>query len=132
MYLETIYVLSQKKNFVRAIDICDEMGYSKPSVSRAMGLLRDGGYINVAKDGGITLTDLGLEVDDRTYERHKVLSKFFISIGVDEETAVNDACKIEHVISSETFAALKKRMSISDFNNYRRLLPIGLSRRFCL
>ncbi len=112
MYLETIYVLSQKKNFVRAIDICEEMGYSKPSVSRAMGLLRDGGYINVAKDGGITLTDLGLEVADRTYERHKVLSKFFISIGVDEETAVNDACKIEHVISSETFAALKKHMNI--------------------
>ena len=112
MYLETIYVLSQKKNFVRAIDICEEMGYSKPSVSRAMGLLRDGGYINVAKDGGITLTDLGLEVADRTYERHKVLSKFFMSIGVDEETAVNDACKIEHVISSETFAALKKHMNI--------------------
>ena len=112
MYLETIYVLSQKKNFVRAIDICEEMGYSKPSVSRAMGLLRDGGYINVAKDGGITLTDLGLEVADRTYERHKVLSKFFISIGVNEETAVNDACKIEHVISSETFAALKKHMNI--------------------
>ena len=112
MYLETIYVLLQKKNFVRAIDICEEMGYSKPSVSRAMGLLRDGGYINVAKDGGITLTDLGLEVADRTYERHKVLSKFFISIGVDEETAVNDACKIEHVISSETFAALKKHMNI--------------------
>ena len=112
MYLETIYILSQKKNFVRAIDICEEMGYSKPSVSRAMGLLRDGGYINVAKDGGITLTDLGLEVADRTYERHKVLSKFFISIGVDEETAVNDACKIEHVISSETFAALKKHMNI--------------------
>lgn len=112
MYLETIYVLSQKKNFVRAIDICEEMGYSKPSVSRAMGLLRDGGYINVAKDGGITLTDLGLEVADRTYERHKVLSKFFISIGVNEETAVNDACKIEHVISPETFAALKKHMNI--------------------
>lgn len=112
MYLETIYVLSQKKNFVRAIDICEEMGYSKPSVSRAMGLLRDGGYINVAKDGGITLTDLGLEVAERTYERHKVLSKFFISIGVNEETAVNDACKIEHVISSETFAALKKHMNI--------------------
>lgn len=112
MYLETIYILSQKKNFVRAIDICEEMGYSKPSVSRAMGLLRDGGYINVAKDGGITLTDLGLEVAERTYERHQVLSKFFISIGVNEETAVNDACKIEHVISSETFAALKKHMNI--------------------
>ena len=110
MYLETIYVLSQKKNFVRAIDICEEMGYSKPSVSRAMGLLRDGGYINVAKDGGITLTELGLEVAERTYERHQVLSKFFISIGVNEETAVNDACKIEHVISSVTFSAIKKHM----------------------
>lgn len=112
MYLETIYVLSQKKNFVRAIDICEEMGYSKPSVSRAMGLLRDGGYINVAKDGGITLTDLGLEVAERTYERHQVLSKFFMSIGVNEETAVNDACRIEHVISSETFDALKKHMNV--------------------
>ena len=111
-YLEAILVLKNTNGFVRSVDIANHLGFSKPSVSRAMGLLRDGGYINVAKDGGITLTDLGLEVADRTYERHKVLSKFFISIGVDEETAVNDACKIEHVISSETFAALKKHMNI--------------------
>lgn len=111
MYLETIYVLSQEKGFVRSIDVCDRMGYSKPSVSRAMGLLRDGGYITVGKDGGLKLTEAGLEIADRTYERHKVLSKFFMSIGVDKETATNDACKIEHVISSETFAALKKHMN---------------------
>lgn len=110
MYLETIYVLRQKKGFVRAIDVATELGYSKPSVSRAMGLLRDGGYINVGQDGGITLTDSGLEVAERTYERHTVLSELFMRLGVDEENAVNDACKIEHVISSATFSAIKKHM----------------------
>lgn len=110
MYLETIYVLRQKKGFVRAIDVATELGYSKPSVSRAMGLLRDGGYINVGQDGGITLTDSGLEVAERTYERHTVLSELFMRLGVDEENAVNDACKIEHVISSVTFSAIKKHM----------------------
>lgn len=110
MYLETIYVLRQKKGFVRAIDVATELGYSKPSVSRAMGLLRDGGYINVGQDGGITLTDSGLEVAQRTYERHTVLSELFMRLGVDEENAVNDACKIEHVISSATFSAIKKHM----------------------
>ncbi len=110
MYLETIYVLRQKKGFVRAIDVATELGYSKPSVSRAMGLLRDGGYINVGQDGGITLTDSGLEVAQRTYERHTVLSELFMRLGVDEENAVNDACKIEHVISSVTFSAIKKHM----------------------
>ena len=108
MYLETIYVLSQCKCFVRSIDVGEEMGYSKPSVSRAVGILRDGGYITVAHDGGLHLTEAGLEVAQRTYERHTVLSEFFIKLGVDEETATNDACKIEHVISSSTFAALKK------------------------
>ena len=108
MYLETIYVLSQCKGFVRSIDVGEEMGYSKPSVSRAVGILRDGGYITVAHDGGLHLTEAGLEVAQRTYERHTVLSEFFIKLGVDEETATNDACKIEHVISSSTFAALKK------------------------
>ena len=108
MYLETIYVLSQRKGFVRSIDVGEEMGYSKPSVSRAVGILRDGGYITVAHDGGLHLTEAGLEVAQRTYERHTVLSEFFIKLGVDEETATNDACKIEHVISSSTFAALKK------------------------
>ena len=110
MYLETIYVLGKEKGFVRAIDIGTQLGYSKPSVSRAMGILRDGGYITVGQDGGIILTEAGLEVAERTYERHTVLSEMFIRLGVDEETAVNDACKIEHVISSKTFAALKKHL----------------------
>ena len=110
MYLETIYVLRKDKGFVRAIDVGAELGYSKPSVSRAMGILRDGGYIKVAQDGGITLTEAGLEVAERTYERHTVLSELFMKLGVDEENAVNDACKIEHVISAETFEALKKHL----------------------
>ena len=108
MYLETIYVLSQRKGFVRSIDVGEEMGYSKPSVSRAVGILRDGGYITVAHDGGLHLTEAGLEVAQRTYERHTVLSEFFIRLGVDEETATNDACKIEHNISDASFEALKK------------------------
>ena len=107
MYLETIYVLTQQKGFVRSIDVVEEMGYSKPSVSRAMSILRDGGYITVDRTGGLNLTDKGLEVAERTYERHTVLSEFFLKLGVSEEHAVADACKIEHVISSETFAALK-------------------------
>ena len=111
MYLETIYVLRKDKGFVRAIDVGAELGYSKPSVSRAMGILRDGGYIKVAQDGGITLMEAGLEVAERTYERHTVLSELFMKLGVDEETATNDACKIEHVISSTTFAALKKHLN---------------------
>lgn len=111
MYLETIYVLRKDKGFVRAIDVGAELGYSKPSVSRAMGILRDGGYIKVAEDGGITLTKAGLEVAERTYERHTVLSELFMKLGVDEENAVNDACKIEHVISSTTFTALKKHLN---------------------
>lgn len=111
MYLETIYILSQRTGFVRSIDVCEEMGYSKPSVSRAVGILRDGGYITVAHDGGLHLTEAGLEVAVRTYERHTVLTEFFTKLGVDEETAANDACKIEHVISSSTFAALKKYLN---------------------
>ena len=108
MYLETIYVLHQKKGFVRSIDVCEEMGYSKPSVSRAVGLLRDGGYLTVTANGGLELTKAGLEVAERTYERHTVLSELFMKLGVNEERATADACKIEHVISAETFAALKK------------------------
>lgn len=108
MYLETIYVLTQKKGFVRSIDVCEEMGYSKPSVSRAMGLLRDGGYVTVSADGGLHLTEAGQEVAERTYERHTVLSELFTKIGVDSEIAAADACRIEHVISCETFAALKE------------------------
>ena len=110
MYLETIYVLSKRKGFVRSIDVVEEMGYSKPSVSRAMGILRDGGYITVGADGGLNLTEAGLEVAERTYERHTILSEFFMKLGVNEERAVADACKIEHVISSETFAAVKMHL----------------------
>ena len=106
MYLETIYVLNQRKGFVRSIDVCEEMGYSKPSVSRAVGLLRDGGYLTVAKDGGLHLTEAGMEVAERTYERHTVLSALFIKLGVSEEQAEEDACKIEHVISHETYVAI--------------------------
>ena len=111
MYLETILILTQEKSFVRAIDVGTELGYSKPSVSRAMGILREGGYITVGHDGGLSLTEAGLEVAERTYERHTVLSELFMRLGVDEEHAVNDACKIEHVISAETFDALKKHLN---------------------
>lgn len=108
MYLETIYVLSKESSAVRAIDISEHLGYSKPSVSRAMGILKKGGYIIVDTDGHITLTEEGLKTASKTYERHEVLTKFFEILGVDEEIATEDACKIEHVISDETFKALKE------------------------
>ena len=111
MYLEAIYILSKKSNFVRSIDVCEEMGYSKPSVSRAVGLLKDGGYLTVGSEGGLNLTPLGKEIAEKTYERHTVLSKLFISLGVSENAATADACKIEHVISDETFDALKKHLN---------------------
>lgn len=111
MYLETIYVLSKRKGYVRSIDVCDKMGYSKPSVSRAVGLLKEGGYITVGHDGSLELTDMGLEVAEKTYERHTILSEFFEMIGVDKEVAAADACKIEHVISDETFFALKRHLN---------------------
>ena len=111
MYLETILLLSRENEFVRAIDICDRMGFSKPSVSRAMGLLRNGGYITVDKDSHIFLTEEGRYVAERTYERHTILSAFFINLGVDPKTATDDACKIEHCISDETFSALKTHIS---------------------
>ena len=107
-YLETILVLSQRSGFVRAIDIGEEMGYSKPSVSRAVGILRQGGYIHVAEDGGITLTEEGRAVAEKIYERHRLLSGFLISLGVDEKTAVEDACKMEHVISDASMEAIKR------------------------
>lgn len=110
MYLETIYVLTKQKGFVRSIDVCEEMGYSKPSVSRAVGILRDGGFLTVSPDGGLHLTEAGLEVAASTYEKHTVLSDLFMRLGVSEEVAVADACKIEHVISKETFAALKQHL----------------------
>lgn len=108
MYLETILILSGRKETVRAIDVGEYMGYSKPSVSRAMGLLRDGEYIEVDKNGGITLTDAGMELAEKIYERHTLLTTFLTSIGVSAETASEDACKIEHDISDESFEAIKR------------------------
>lgn len=110
MYLETIYVLSQKSSYVRAIDVGEKMGYSKPSVSRAVGLLKEGGYITVGTDGSLNLTALGKEIASKTYERHTVLTKLFTKLGVSLDTAAADACKIEHVISDETFVALKEHL----------------------
>ena len=108
MYLETIHVLCKKQGAVRAIDISEYMGYSKPSVSRAMGILKQAEYIVVDKNGFITLTESGLEVANRMYERHTLLTELFTRLGVDEETAADDACKIEHHISEKSFEAIKK------------------------
>ncbi len=108
MYLETIYVLSTKKTDVRAVDICEEMNYSKPSVSRAMSILKKGEFISIDENGYITLTEIGLEIADKIYQRHLVLTEFLTSIGVSEEIAACDACKMEHAISDTTFAAIKK------------------------
>lgn len=109
MYLETILVLSKTKDNLRSIDIVEHMGYSKPSVSRAVGLLKNGGYILVDNDGFITLTKDGLDVAERIYERHNLISSFLASIGVSEEIASADACKIEHYLSEETIEAIKKK-----------------------
>lgn len=110
MYLETIYILSKKSDAVRSIDVCDYMGYSKPSVSRAMSILKKGGYVNVDNDGHLTLTDTGLKLAEKIYERHHILTKILTYLGVDEATASDDACRIEHVISEESFNALKKHL----------------------
>ena len=107
MYLETIYILSQKTSHLRSIDIAEYMEYTKPSVSRAVGLLKKSGHILVDKDGFITLTDSGRETAERIYERHTILTNVLLRLGVDEETASADACKMEHVISDKTFQALK-------------------------
>ena len=108
MYIETIYVLTSEKANVRSIDVSEHMGFSKPSVSRAIGLLKSGGYVNVDKDGYLSLTEAGLEVAKRMYSRHKLLSDLLISLGVPEEIATTDACKMEHHLSDESFAAIKK------------------------
>ena len=107
MYLETILILSKKLSSVRSIDIGEYMGYSKPSVSRAVGLLKSGGFITVDADGFIKLTDSGLEVAERIYERHTWIADFLVSLGVPQDIATQDACRIEHVISAESFAAIK-------------------------
>ena len=108
MYLETILRLSQKSGHVRAIDVGEEMGYSKPSVSRAMSILKQGGYIVIEADGSIVLTDTGREIAEKIYARHTLITNFLISIGVDKETATEDACKMEHGISDASFEAIQK------------------------
>lgn len=108
MYLETIYVLTRKSTAVRSIDVAESMGYSKPSVSRAIGILKAGGYISVDQSGFITLTQKGIDTAETLYERHTILTGLFVSLGVEEKIAAEDACKIEHVISAESFEAIKK------------------------
>lgn len=108
MYLEAIYVLSKESSNVRSIDVGEYLGYSKPSVSRAMGLLKNGGYITMAADGTLSLTELGLEISEKIYERHTILTKMLVSLGVDEETASEDACRLEHAISDRSFEAIKR------------------------
>lgn len=109
-YLETILVLHKRKGVVRSIDIANEMNFSKPSVSVAMKNLRLGGYIKVDDDGSITLLDKGREIAEKIYERHTLLSEWLTTMGVDPEIAAEDACRIEHVISNETFDALKRHV----------------------
>ncbi len=110
MYLETIYVLSQRSSAVRGIDIGEELGYSKPSVSRALGVLKDEGLVKKDEDGFIKLTEAGEILAKRIYERHSVLTKLLIGLGVDEKTAAEDACRVEHYISDTTFDAIKAHM----------------------
>ncbi len=110
MYLETILTLSEQHSAVRSIDISEYMNYSKPSVSRAVRLLRSGGYIEVDEAGYITLTDCGREIAEKISERHRLLTDLLVSLGVDEEIAVDDACRIEHVISDISFRAVKGYM----------------------
>ncbi len=111
MYLETIYVLTKQSDSVRAVDVGEYMGYSKPSVSRAIGLLKSGGYVVVDEEGHLHLTDLGLETASKINERHRVITEVLLHIGVDKKTAEEDACKMEHAISDTSFEALKKYLS---------------------
>ncbi len=112
MYLESILVLSNKNPSVRAIDISEYMGFSKPSVSRALGLLKNGGFVTADEHGFLSLTKEGKAIAEKIYERHTELSNFLTLIGVDKETASQDACKMEHVISDESFLAIKKYAKI--------------------
>ena len=108
MYLETILLLSKKNRFVRAVDVGEYMGYSKPSVSRALSLLKSEGYVTTDEEGHLELTGLGIETAGKIYERHEILTGLLMRIGIDEDTASKDACRIEHCISDETFLKLKE------------------------
>ena len=110
MYLETIYRLTKTRPSVRAIDVCEHMGFSKPSVSRAIGLLKTGGFVEVDENGHLSLTPQGKHIAERTFECHTLLKTLFIRLGVDEKTADADACKIEHHISDETLFALRRHL----------------------
>lgn len=110
MYLESIYVLSQRGGNVRSIDISEYMGYSKPSVSRAVSLLKNGGYITMGKDNLITLTESGLEIAQKIFDRHTLIANLLIRLGVPEKIAAEDACKMEHAISDESFEAIRRHM----------------------
>lgn len=110
MYLETIYTLSQTGASVRSIDVAEALGYSRPSVSRAVGLLKQDGYLEMDEDGFLHLTELGRSTAEKIYERHTVLTAALMALGVDRETAAEDACRIEHVISDRTITAIKMHM----------------------
>ena len=110
MYLETLYILSQKSSAVRAIDVGAHMGFSKPSVSRAIGLLKKDGFVKTDEQGFLLLTEAGEEKAKRIYERHLLLSQLLMNLGVDEETATQDACRIEHYLSDKTFEAIKNNV----------------------
>ena len=112
MYLETIYMLSQQQNIVRAIDVGEHMGYSKPSVSRAVGLLKQGGYLTVEDTGHLRLSEEGQRIAEKIFARHTLLKEVLMRLGVDEQTAAEDACKMEHVISDATFEAISKHLAI--------------------
>ena len=114
MYLETIYRLSKTKTVVRSLDVAEDMGYSKPSVSRAVKLLKDGEYITVDANGYLNLTDHGRDIAEKIFERHTLLSKLLVKLGVDPYIAAKDACKIEHVISDESFEAIKEFIAKED------------------
>lgn len=111
MYLESILVLSQKDEPVRSMDVAKYLGVSKPSVSRAMAILKSGNYVCIDDQGYITLAEAGRKIAEKIYERHVVLSKFLISMGVNEQTAEEDACRIEHIISDEAFDIIKKTVN---------------------
>ena len=110
MYLESIYVLSKSQATVRSIDISEYMGYSKPSVSRAVSLLKSGGYITMDKDNLIALTESGLEIAQKIFDRHTLIANLLIRLGVSEKVAAEDACKMEHAISDESFEAIRRHM----------------------
>ncbi len=110
MYLETIYILSQAMDSVRSIDVAEYMGYSKPSVSRAVNLLKKNNYLDIADNGSLLLTDAGREIGEKIYARHQTLTALLMKLGVDRETAAEDACKMEHAISDTSFEAIRRHL----------------------